>query len=226
MNSAGAEGPARHGHRPGLYRTEAPGPRRWVTDDGDVVTDVPVLDRLRRLAVPPAWTQVWASVDPDALLARSGPGGDPLFVVAGHTGPVHLTSAVVNAYLHRLGGAPATAKAFRTWSGTVVAAAVLGGAVLDPPPPQRARAAVPGAVAAAATLLGNTPAVARASYIHPAVLAVDGARRGRVGDAVDRAAERLGTRSVSRVWLEPDIQDAVHRLLRSDDPPAVPERDR
>jgi DNA topoisomerase-1 len=63
---------APHGRGPGLHRTESPGPRRWLTEDGNAVTDVAVLDRLRRLAVPPAWTGVWASADPDAPVQATG----------------------------------------------------------------------------------------------------------------------------------------------------------
>jgi DNA topoisomerase-1 len=71
------EATAPNGRGPGLHRTERPGPRRWVTDTGDAVTDGAVLDRLRRLAVPPAWTGVWASADPDAPVQATGTVGRP-----------------------------------------------------------------------------------------------------------------------------------------------------
>jgi DNA topoisomerase-1 len=133
--------------------------------------------------------------------------------------PKPVSSAAVNAYLHGLVGLPASAKAFRTWSGTVVAAASRAGAVLPGlttrTPPTSPRAAV----LSAATLLGNTPSVARTSYVHPAVLAGDpdpGVQR-----AVDAAAaDRNGHRDLRVVWIDPGVQAAVtHQLEELNAPP-------
>ena len=75
----------------------------------------------------------------------------------------------VNAYLRAAAGADVTAKMFRTWAATVLATRLLA----EAEPPGRAlpasRRAVRAAVDAVADRLGNTPAVARSSYIHPAV---------------------------------------------------------
>jgi DNA topoisomerase-1 len=75
----------------------------------------------------------------------------------------------VNAYLHEITGEPFTAKDFRTWAGTVAAAKALA---MQPPPGGKteAKRLTNLCVKATAGLLGNTPAVCRAAYIHPAVL--------------------------------------------------------
>jgi DNA topoisomerase-1 len=80
-----------------------------------------------------------------------------------------ITSADVNEYLRTVTGTEITTKVFRTWAGTVLAAVKLGG--LDRPETKAATArAVVGVVKEVAEELGNTPAVCRASYIHPAVI--------------------------------------------------------
>lgn len=74
----------------------------------------------------------------------------------------------VNAYLREIAGEDFSAKDFRTWAGTVSAARAL--VEMEPPESQSAaKGCVRLCVKAVAGLLGNTPAVCRASYIHPAV---------------------------------------------------------
>jgi DNA topoisomerase-1 len=80
----------------------------------------------------------------------------------------HVGSAEVNDYLGEIAGDDYTAKDFRTWAGTVIAA----GALRHVPKPETDADAgrdMLAAVDAVADDLGNTRAVARASYIHPAV---------------------------------------------------------
>jgi len=81
-----------------------------------------------------------------------------------------IDSHDVNAYLRDAMGEDFTAKDFRTWAGTLAAAKALA---LQPQPASdhAAKRAVTRCVKAAAALLGNTPAVCRTAYIHPAVLA-------------------------------------------------------
>ncbi|MFC7549350.1 DNA topoisomerase IB [Plantactinospora sp. GCM10030261] len=82
----------------------------------------------------------------------------------------------INEYLRETSGTDMTAKDFRTWHATVLAARLL--AVAGPVGSERAgRRAVAGVMREVAEMLGNTPAVARASYVHPRVvdLYVDGA---------------------------------------------------
>jgi len=106
-----------------------------------------------------------------------------------------VDSADVNAYLREVSGAEMTAKVFRTWAGTVGALAALRAL----PPVEAAEASktetnrrLVEMVKEVATQLGNTPAVCRKCYIHPAVmesfgrgelnarLEILGRRRGRV----------------------------------------------
>ena len=125
---------------------------------------------------------------------------------------VHVTSVHVNGYVHALAGLDATAKSFRTWAGTVLAAAALAGADVSGLAKPNARSPETAAVQATSRLLGNTPSVARASYIHPAVLAA--AREGHTVRAeLAEAAERTGTDRLGQVWTDPGLQAAVRRLL-------------
>lgn len=81
--------------------------------------------------------------------------------------PQPVDSGDVNAYLREATGADFTAKDFRTWGGTLLAAANLPKAPTeDPPGPSALRAAVE----SVSLSLGNTPAICRKCYIHPAVL--------------------------------------------------------
>jgi DNA topoisomerase IB len=62
-----------------------------------------------------------------------------------------------------------TAKDFRTWHGTLKAAQELAAAGPQPTATKRKKA-VSAAMKEVAELLGNTPAVARASYVDPRVI--------------------------------------------------------
>jgi DNA topoisomerase-1 len=78
-------------------------------------------------------------------------------------------SADVNAYLRDAMGEHFTAKDFRTWAGTLAAAKALA---MQPSPAgdRESRRLVTLCIKATAGLLGNTPAVCRSAYVHPAVL--------------------------------------------------------
>jgi DNA topoisomerase-1 len=140
-----------------------------------------------------------------ALLATKSGDESPLFATDnGH--PAHLvTSAAVNAYLHSHTSSPATAKVFRTWGATVAAVAVLAGAESPKGSPRAAKERV--AAGAAAELLGDTVAVTRSSYIHPAW--IDAGRSPTVVSAVTDAAGRLRTHSVRVLLPDPALQAAV-----------------
>jgi DNA topoisomerase-1 len=76
-----------------------------------------------------------------------------------------ITSTDVNAYLRDACGHDFTAKDFRTWAGTVAAARELGAAQNG-----SGRRRVTEAIGRVARQLGNTPAICRRSYIHPAIM--------------------------------------------------------
>jgi DNA topoisomerase-1 len=96
--------------------------------------------------------------------------GQELFRYVGERGETRtVDSADVNAYLREISGDDFTAKDFRTWAGTVYAARELCaiGAAGDA---RAARRNITRAVTAVAARLGNTPAVCRRCYVHPAVV--------------------------------------------------------
>jgi DNA topoisomerase I len=99
------------------------------------------------------------------------PGGGPVFRYLDDAGePRAVDSQAVNDYLRRVSGEDFTAKDFRTWHGTVLAAWALK-AVGAPESKTGARKQVAAAVEQVAGRLRNTPAVCRACYIHPGLLA-------------------------------------------------------
>ena len=79
-----------------------------------------------------------------------------------------IESEDVNEYLHGITDQPFTAKDFRTWAGTVLAAIALG-KMEEVDSQAMAKKNVITAIEAVARLLGNTIAICRKCYIHPAV---------------------------------------------------------
>jgi DNA topoisomerase I len=79
-----------------------------------------------------------------------------------------VSSGDVNAYLREITGADITAKDFRTWAGTMLMARYL---TLSEPvvSATQAKRVMSAAVKKVAAALGNTAAVCRKSYIHPAI---------------------------------------------------------
>ena len=96
--------------------------------------------------------------------------GYELFQYLDREGNHHaIDSSDVNEYLREISGEHFTAKDFRTWAGTVLAADMLRS--LGPSDTAaQAKKNVVEAIKAVAKQLGNTPAVCRKSYVHPAVL--------------------------------------------------------
>jgi DNA topoisomerase-1 len=102
--------------------------------------------------------------------------GQRLFQYVDEGGKRHkIESGDINDYLRETTGAEFTAKDFRTWIGTLLAGAAL--AALDPPQSDTAaKRQAAAAIEVVAEQLGNTPTVARSSYVHPDIvdLYVDG----------------------------------------------------
>jgi len=96
--------------------------------------------------------------------------GQDLFQYVDEAGQEHdIGSGDVNDYLQGIVGRDFTAKDFRTWAGTVSAASELWR--LGPFESEtEARKNVVTAIKATAQSLGNTPAVCRRSYVHPAII--------------------------------------------------------
>ena len=111
-------------------------------------------------------------------------GGQELFSFLDGDRVCDVGSSDVNDYLREKTGAEVTAKHFRTWGGTCAAAAAL---VLCRPPEtvKEAETQVLSAIDVAACVLGNTRAVCRSSYVHPAIL--DAHASGALLEAWQRA---------------------------------------
>lgn len=96
--------------------------------------------------------------------------GYQLFQYLDETGASRSVDAAdVNAYIRDVAGSDFTAKDFRTWDGTLVAAVALREHGPAASATEAARV-INAAVDRAAGALGNTRAVCRRSYVHPAVL--------------------------------------------------------
>lgn len=117
--------------------------------------------------------------------------GQNLFQYLDEEGLRHtVTSADVNAYLKTLTGADFTAKDYRTWAGSALALSVLRELAWQPE--SEAKRHVVEMVKSVARQLGNTPAVCRKCYIHPAVL--EGFPLGRLAE-LPRPRVRKGLRA-------------------------------
>lgn len=176
--------------------------KRHVTIRGDTVSfDYIAKESKRRLQ---------AVVDPEVadiigtLKRRRGGGEELLAYKEGRTW-VDVRSPDINAYLKAATGADVSAKDFRTWGATVLAA--VGLAVTQPEQlseHQRKRA-INRAVKEVAFYLGNTPTVARSSYIDPRIF--DRYRDGQT-IALDLVAIEPGATAI-----QGPVEEAVLELL-------------
>ena len=123
--------------------------------------------------------------------------GQELFQYRDETGAVvDIGSSDVNAYLKEITGRDFTSKDFRTWAGTVLAATLLG-KTERAASESRAKKNVVGAIEQVARQLGNTRAVCRKCYVHPAVVdayldgALAGSLRGGAGKTIEEEATIL-----------------------------------
>jgi DNA topoisomerase-1 len=97
--------------------------------------------------------------------------GQELFQYVDDDGAViPVGSEDVNEYLREISADDFTAKDFRTWAGTILAARYFADCGHDTPA-GKARQEVVRTIARVADALGNTPAVCRKCYVHPAVVA-------------------------------------------------------
>jgi DNA topoisomerase-1 len=102
-------------------------------------------------------------------LVSSDSNADSLFSVQDGDAWRPLRSHEVSSYIANRAGGHFTAKEFRTWNATVLMALLLANS--DPAQTARRRAStITAAVRGVADWLGDTPAVARASYIDPRVI--------------------------------------------------------
>lgn len=113
---------------------------------------------------------------------------------------------LVNEYVRSTTGLEATAKDFRTWHATVLAAAALA----ETPEPGETTAsrkrAISGAMKEVASFLGNTPTLARSSYVDPRV--IDAYDEGRsIARATSRRYDTVDERQAA-------LERATLRLIK------------
>ena len=96
--------------------------------------------------------------------------GQDLFQYVDEEGEIrNISSQDVNEYLREITGEDFTAKDFRTWAGTVLTAIGLK-AQEQFENQKQAKSNINTAIKAVSKILGNTPAICRKCYVHPAVL--------------------------------------------------------
>lgn len=116
-----------------------------------------------------------------------------------------ITSTHVNAYLRDTMGEDFTAKNFRTWHASAMAFAMLAEAKDD--------LTIKALTESVAERLGNTPAITRKSYIHPALFdLMDRQREWREGLALPRRTKWLAREERGLISFLEDAPRGVARL--------------
>jgi len=152
-------------------------------------------------------------VDPELAAAMKEllalPGGRHVFRYVYEESACNLTGSRLNDYVREHMGEGFTAKDFRTWGGTLVAAIAF--AEHGPPASEtEAKRVIPAVMRRVGQELGNTPAVARSSYVSPAV--IDQYLDGRtIEDFRPRHLRVVGARTLD---LDPEERGLLS-LLRS-----------
>lgn len=127
--------------------------------------------------------------------------GYEVFKYYGEDGKLHdVKSEDVNAYIKEVMGDEFSAKDFRTWAGTLIASAEL--AIAERAASERDRKkTVTACIRKVAKTLGNTPAVARSSYIDPRIIKsfMDGEDLRKVRNTVHTMQQDKGEK-----YLSPD----------------------
>ena len=147
---------------------------------------------------------------------RDLPGQELFQYVDEHGRTQDVNSADVNMYLREITEADVTAKDFRTWFGTVLAATALR-EFRHADSKAAAKRNTLLAIEAVAGVLGNTPAVCRKSYIHPAILEcyLDRSMETKLSRAlppsVKRVASKLRPDEVTALRILHGMRPSTHR---------------
>ena len=149
------------------YGIATMGKRHVTVSDDEITFDYEAKGRQRRIQAigDPVAAEVVL-----ALKKRRG-GGEELLAYKANGRWSDVRSPDINEYVKAAAGAEFSAKDFRTWGGTVLAAQALAvSAVIAAEGTKSARKrAKTRAIKEVASYLGNTPAVARTSYIDPRI---------------------------------------------------------
>jgi DNA topoisomerase IB len=146
--------------------------------------------------------QVIASLN---LMRRRRGGSARLLAYKGEARWADLDASAVNAYIAQMVAEDLTAKDFRTWHATVLAAVALAESPEKGDTVASRRRAVKAAVEEVAAYLGNTPTIARKSYIDPRVI-------DQYEDGVTIAAT-LAKRYPDDTRRQAAVEKAVARLI-------------
>src|SRR3954454_16888630 len=144
-------------------------------------------------------------------LKRRRGGGDELLAYRDENGKWRdIKSPDIRACVKEAAGEEYSAKDFRTWAGTVLAAVALS---ITDPEPRKVKSAnkrmITAAVKEVAYFLGNTPAVARASYIDPRVF-----DRFRDGYTIEPVLMDLGDEpDIGQPAIQGRVEEAVLDLI-------------
>jgi len=185
-----------------------------LLDDGVLLFDYPAKHGKRRMQSM-VDDEVWAVVK--QLKARRG-GGDELLAYKDARGWRDIRSPDINEYLKDATGLDVSAKDFRTWNATVLAAVALSVSGVAGQTKTGRKRAIVRAVKEVAGYLGNTPAVARASYIDPRVF-----DRFEDGVTIDPA---ITVEEEDESAIQGAVEAAVIHLIEDPDPDAEPDLDR
>jgi len=141
-------------------------------------------------------------------LRRRRTGGDELLAYRVGRHWRDVTSDDINAYVKQVIGGDVSAKDFRTWHATVLAAVALAVSKNTVESPTARKRAVARAMREVADYLGNTPTVARASYVDPRVIDLF-----EDGHTIEHALGHLGEQTSAGPATHGPIERAVLRLL-------------
>jgi len=136
------------------------------------------------------------------LLARRG-GGKELLAYKDGSRWRDITSSDINEYVKQLIGDDCSAKDFRTWHATVLAAVILAEMSDEAATKTARKRAVSRAMLEVSEYLGNTPSIARKSYVDPRVIDLF-----EDGTTIERTLRRMAGRTAPVT-----VPDAAHDEL-------------
>jgi DNA topoisomerase I len=190
------------------YGIATMGKRHVTVSDDEITFDYEAKGRQRRIQAigDPVVAEVVRT-----LKKRRG-GGDELLAYKANGRWSDVRSPDINEYVKEAAGAEFSAKDFRTWSGTVLAAQALAvSAVIAANGSKSARKrAKTRAIKEVAHYLGNTPAVARTSYIDPRIFdRFDGGLT--IAGVLDKVGEEGAGGADTQRIIEEGVLDLIAR---------------
>ena len=184
---------------------------------GKVIFDYPAKGGFQRIHV----INDPLSHDLVCTLKRRRGGGDELLRYRQGRTWRPLRAEDINDYLKALMGVEFSAKDFRTWNATVLASVSLAIDGVHAESSRSRKRAINGAVRGVAEMLGNTPAVARRSYIDPRVFdrylsgwTIAGALRRSDLDPVNEAGRARLERAVIDLLEDEEDSPALERFAK------------